>query len=495
METSKSNIDQLPLELFLQVNQYLDIRDRHSLRLASRACTRGGLQCLLQQVHVHFKPRSLAHLSALSQIPTLADHVRSLIVHYPKPSPDNFSGAWLSNFMWRTSTARGIALRYSAASNEPRTIDSAPSTSETDSWIALKDPLACVSSVENYGGVPKHQLIQDILRSALPNLRNLEKIRFDSEQQVIEWAPPNRRDSVHSNRVWLRPGGEGYDYAGLLRYMESCHLKTFTRLQVRPEPGYNLNHAGSFGGCMGNIGHMIRWTSTLDVKMPTIAPPRRFFDERFIIEIGITPYDSLSDRMELYASEIFSDGFELEELSLQFSYDFDVLFQSSLNVKEYFPHGIPLIRLDWGFHLSRIRQLRRLSIGSFSTSERSFSTSERSFMEFLLDHRSTLRDLSLADVRITHGSWASWFRGVREKLDLEHAEISEPLCEAGTGILLRFGDASTPDRYGGTIGKRFWQPAEFGERLGRICTVHTPLNGVLRCSTLALLEQCFTVKP
>ena len=472
MATPSPSLTNMPLEIFHGITQYLGNRDRRSLRLASRACAREGLQTILHEVHVEPSTQSLAHLSVLSQIPGFARYVQRIVFAYPGSSRRLLQEYWHARFRRAITKAHAVATRHSIELRKTPSFKAG----FLDRFV---DPLSGDSSrIAFYGGdAQEREKLINILISAFRRFPNLAQISIDSEDQLFEWTLPNPQFA----HVWLRSQGSPHpSYHDFLWCIQKCCSVKIKHLIVRPDEGQLRDSTTSFRAFTSNIRDFVTKIERLEIRMPGV--------ELTSSELGldskdklIEAYEALSNFNAVAAYEVLFRAKRLQELDLRLLPTIPKLLQSPLM------HGgsFPCYPSIGSFETLRFPCLRRLSLGSFSASE-------SQLMAFFRKQRRTLRHLTLTNAQICAGTWASCLERIREVLNLESAVIRESLCEPSTRTLLKFGaSSSSADDYKYFVKQKVVVGTNFGDRLGEICTIDTPLNSEVRSSTLSLLKKIF----
>ena len=496
-QASYPTINQLPLEILFEVIRYLNGSERRALRLASRACARGGFECLLHEIGVHFSPASVVRLSVLSQLPALVRHVRSLRFILPEDDlPDRFEDDLPALFRSETNKALKFATWDVTPLCELTKLDPSTPIIRHNYLKFMRTAIPHLSfpntRFHNSKSVDRYT-VRYILGSALPNIKNLERIIVDAKELRLIWDSLKDPYCVHAGFLWVKSGAiHPYclpRHREILRWIRSELLTVMTSLRIAPGTGEACAKADTFSSCTQVVPCLFKNLRMLNFEIPIIVPGITRFCPSNSQDPANVICEDLGTDVGSNVAGMLQQANGIQDLTLQFSHDFTKILHFLAPMRHLTATCLKAVRFV---------QLDPFFAGGFSTcfcklNINCFSTGEGDFMRFLTAQCATLKDLSIGDVQLQDGSWVSWFYKVRQHLSLQHVKILEPLCDLERGILLKFSDA--PDQYSWTIRRRMYRDMEFGDNLGRICTIDTPLDSELRSSMLALLEQSFTERP
>ncbi|ESZ91657.1 hypothetical protein SBOR_7955 [Sclerotinia borealis F-4128] len=159
--TGKSITDTLATELLGMICGYLPREDLLSFRLTSKTCAEVASKDLVQDLNVMFTEKSFENLLNISKQPSLSKHVRSL--YYEPRTLRPVSRVALETAMQMDWYADNGPTPY-PISREP-----------IEYWESYSD----ISNRESHIMVSYYDI--SVLAQALPNFKNLKKIRVDSD--------------------------------------------------------------------------------------------------------------------------------------------------------------------------------------------------------------------------------------------------------------------------------------------------------------------------
>ena len=404
-------IARLPNEILHQIFSHLQPQQVANLRLACKAFSTIGLQCLVPEIHLIFKPSSFDHLRLISEHPVLSQHVHTLF--YEADSLEDYDSMkeWKKNIMvpdWRNTVdctlvpyppldasqreKRAYRRHMEKVLKAPRYIYSA--TQLKNAYEEFKHFVW----VQNY--MRQYDYNSEVIRDAMAKLPNLKTIELSLFECLRNGRSP-KLENAFAKGLSAACGEHGYGGpcgVGQLRSLLVGASDAGLEIETLRCGTVQWQFFAERDSVFDKVKHAVRCLRTLEFYITTRCDENRDSQELYCEETSLCA-GYLEETGRLH--DFVTSAPQLKNLTLFFDYDSP---ESPACLGDLVGHFV------WN----------SLRLASFCK----ISTTEEELMDFYKRHAKTLREIRIDSMYLDYGSWASIFGGVRETLSLDKATIS-----------------------------------------------------------------------
>lgn len=400
----KRPIDNLPCELLHMVCTHLKPTEVANLRLASRAVAPIGLQYLVPQVHLVVAEDSFKQLETIARHPVASKYVTSLFYEADTlqildrkewkeqvKSPDYYDRFQM---LWEAPCPRYLLRSYKGEVAQTRSIPSHHHNKQQLNEAFSKHQEFC-----DFQGRAKDS--DSSIATAMRNLPNLKELTMST--RVLEHTQAFKNAFAPACCTVYREDVEEWPIGW--RQMRSlllgaCHANLkIERLRCRQVNWLILaQRKETFEEMKGGVRHLRQLSIT--------------FSTQGLDDIGILDFENVAGYFqEGRLNEFVASAPNLERLEICF-------------VWTEAPYTADFKHVVGDFYWPFLKAVK------FEV----FETTEDQLVGFLERHASTMKDVCIGSLILSHGRWWSVFERMRRVLNLDTVEISDSL-ESDWGLL------------------------------------------------------------
>ena len=403
-------IARLPNEILHQIFSLLHPLQVANLRLACKAFSAIGLQYLVPEIHLIFKPSSFDHLRLISEHPVLSQHVHTLF--YEADSLEDFDNMkeWKKNIFvpdWFNSVDRKLmpppppeasqrekrAYRrhIDKAREAPRYIYSARQLKLA--YEEYRHFVWCQDYMRQY------DYNSEVIREAMAKLPKLKTIEL-SLLCCLRNGRSRKMKNAFAKALAAPYGDQGHrepSGAAQLRSLLVGASDAGLEIETLRCGSVQWRFFADEGTVFNKMKHAVRCLRTLEFYITTRCDDdidsEELRDEEIILCAGY-----LEETGRLH--DFVTSAPQLENLTVHFDCDNPM---PSANLSDL------VGQFTWP----------SLRLASFN----GISTTEEDLMDFYERHAKTLREIRIESIDLEYGSWATIFRRIRDTLSLEKVTI------------------------------------------------------------------------
>ena len=424
------NIHHLPPELLHMICVYLEPMDVATIRLLDRTIAAVGLQYLVSDIHLIPEPASFDRFLSVAEHPVASRYVTSLFYEADLLNPRFL----LDRQSWEKSIARSD--------------DAGPLEEVQDPYFALacdrlpkryiRKPSANASShQQNYTKRELQQAYQKYRSYCAEQHRMNESAVYEAAMVRAMKRLPHLSSIIMSckrgNTNQFRAAFE----AGLSEDV-SLHSRMGHQLGVfqlrlllsaadKANLGITRLVCGSIGQSFVHLHHSPERCDAMRRSLRNLRSLHLFLSHCPGASVGFSAINSLGTKAVLFQnSHITTSAPDLETLSIRFEEDRPI---DPPDLKHF------VLDFHWWY----------LASATFAK----MSTGFRTLVDFCDRHAGTLRELSLTDIHLYNGTWASTFYHMRQRLELNKMALAGVIQSvAGDYWNFECGDHALPiERY------------------------------------------------
>ena len=403
-------IARLPNEILHQIFSLLHPLHVANLRLACKIFSTIGLQYLVAEIHLIFKPTSFDHLRLISEHPVLSQHVHTLFYEADRLEDFDSMKEWKKHIIipgWFNTIdskllpspppdagkreKRAYRRHMQKVREAPRYIYSARQLK--NAYEEYKHFVWCQDYMRQY------DYNSDVIREAMAKLPKLKTIEL-SLLSCIRKDMSRKLQNAFAKGLSLASGEHGHGDpcgVGQLRSLLVGASDAGLEIETLRCGSVQWQFFAERDFIFNKLKHAVRCLRTLEFYITTRRDGYRDSEEVIDEEITLCA-GYLEETGRLH--DFLTSAPQLENLTVHFA---SACPMSPARLSDLVGH------FTW----------HSLRLASFNL----ISTTEEELMDFYERHAKTLREIRIDSINLDHGSWADLFGQIRDTLSLEKATI------------------------------------------------------------------------